>query len=80
MDLVELHIDAGGAEPRRCPTQNMPFTVQEEVAKQLDKMQADGVIEPSISPWSSLVVMVRKREWHPLILCRLSLTQCRHQS
>ena len=61
-DLVELHIDTGEAEPRRCPPRRMPFTVREEVAKQLDKMQAAGVIEPSISPWSSPVVMVRKKD------------------
>ena len=63
-DLVELHIDTGGAEPRQCPPQRMPFTVREEVAKQLDKMQADGVIEPSISSVKSSSDGLQKG-WHP---------------
>ena len=40
----------------------MPFAVREEVARQLDHMQAAGVITPSTSPWSSPVVMVRKKD------------------
>ena len=63
-DLVEMHIDTGDAAPQRCPSRRMPFVVREEVhvAKQLDRMQAAGVIEPSMSPWSSAVVMVRKKD------------------
>ena len=37
----------------------MPFA---EVARQLDHMQAAGVIQPSAIPWSSPVVMVRKKD------------------
>ena len=40
----------------------MPFAVRSEVAKQLREMQAAGVVQPSSSPWVSLVVMVRKRD------------------
>ena len=36
--------------------------VREEVARQLKSMQRDGVIQPSNSPWSSPVVMVRKKD------------------
>ena len=62
-DLVEMHIDTSDAAPQRCPPpRRMPFVVREEVAKQLDRMQAAGVIEPSTSPWSSAVVMVRKKD------------------
>ena len=57
-----MHIDIGDAAPQRCPPRRMPFVVREEVAKQLDRMQAAGVIEPSMSPWSSAVVMVRKKD------------------
>ena len=40
----------------------MPFVVKQEVAKQLKQMQKVGVVQPSCSPWSSPVVMVRKRD------------------
>ena len=40
----------------------MPFMVREEIARQLRNMQRDGVIQPSNSPWSSPVVMVRKKD------------------
>ena len=61
-DLVEMHINTGDTRPQRCPPRRMPFAVREEVVKQLDRMQAAGVIEPSMSPWSSPVVMVRKKD------------------
>ena len=60
-DLVQMHIDTGDASPRRQAPRRMPFAVQEEVARQLSKMQSSGVIEPSKSPWASPVVLVRKR-------------------
>ena len=40
----------------------MPFTVREEVSRQLHKMQETGIIQPSRSPWSSPIVLVRKRD------------------
>ena len=40
----------------------MAFTVREEVARQLKKMQEARVIQPSSSPWASPVVMVRKKD------------------
>ena len=61
-DLVEMTIETGDAEPRKCAPRRMPFAVREEVARQLDRMQAAGVIQPSASPWASPVVMVRKKD------------------
>ncbi len=43
------------------PPRRMPFIVRQEVAKQLRSMQQNGVIQPSCSPWSSPVIMVRKK-------------------
>ena len=40
----------------------MPFTVREEVSKQLQKMQDSGMIQPTSSPWTSSVVLVRKKD------------------
>ena len=58
-DLVSMNIDTEGAPPRKQVPRRMPFIVHQEVAKQLKKMQKNGVIQPSSSPWSSLVVIVR---------------------
>ena len=40
----------------------MLLAVRREVARQLKDMQRAGVIRPSTSPWSSPVVMVRKKD------------------
>ncbi len=61
-DLVQLHIHTGDAAPKKQPVRRMPFAVRREVARQLQAMQAAGVIEPSNSPWASPVVMVRKKD------------------
>ena len=60
--LVTMEIDTGDANPRKQPPRRMPFMVREEIAQQLRNMQRDGVIQPSNSPWSSPVVMVRKKD------------------
>ena len=60
--LVTMEIDTGDANPRKQPPRRMPFMVREEIARQLRNMQRDGVIQPSNSPWSSPVVMVRKKD------------------
>jgi len=59
---VAMGIDTEGSAPCKQPPRRMPFVVRQEVAKQLHDMQRNGVIQPSSSPWSSPVVMVRKRD------------------
>ena len=61
-NLVEMEIDTGHAQPVRQRLRRMPFAVRREVSKQLRAMQSSGVIQPSDSPWSSPVVMVRKKD------------------
>ena len=61
-DLIEMEIDTGNAMPRRQSARRMPFAVRQGVAKQLDQMQRNGVITPSKLPWTSPVVLVRKRD------------------
>ena len=48
--LVTMDIDTGDAQPRKQAPRRMPFVVRQEVSKQLEKMQQDGVIQPSCSP------------------------------
>ena len=61
-DLVTFKIDTGNEIPKRQPVRRVPFAARQEVASQLEKMQNNGVIKPSQSPWSSPVVLVRKRD------------------
>lgn len=61
-NLADMEIHTGDEAPRRVAARRMPFAVRQEVARQLCNMQEAGVIEPSSSPWSSPVVMVRKKD------------------
>ena len=61
-DLVQMAINTGAASPKKQPTRRIPFTLRQEVARQLDQMQKQGVIQPSRSPWASPVVLVRKHD------------------
>lgn len=61
-DLTEMTIDTGDSTPKRIPARRMPLAVRREVSKQLQDMQAAGIIQPSESPWSSPVVMVKKKD------------------
>ena len=61
-DLTTMHIDTADAAPKKQPVRRIPFAVRQEVAKQLQKMQTDGVIQPSSSPWASAIVLVRKKD------------------
>ena len=59
-DLVQMEINTGDVSPKKQPTRRIPFTLRQEVARQLDQMQKQGVIQPSRSPWASPVVLLRK--------------------
>ena len=61
-DLIQLEIDTGDASPKKQHARRMPFSVREEISRQLQKMQQAGVIQPSKSPWASPVVLVRKKD------------------
>ena len=67
-DLVEFKIDTGDAVPKRQTVRRIPFAARQEIADQLEKIQASGVIEPSESPWASPVVLVRKKRWNSSVL------------
>jgi hypothetical protein len=58
---VYHRIDTGDARPIRQPPRSVPLAKQAEVSDMLDDMKRRGVIEESDSPWSSPVVVVRKK-------------------
>ena len=61
-DLIEMEVDTGDAHPRRSALRKVPFTLREEMARQITHMQSAGVIQPSASPWASPVMMVKKKD------------------
>ena len=60
--FTEMVIESGDSPTRKVPGCRMLLAVCREVARQLKDMQRAGVIWPLTSPWSSPVVMVRKRK------------------
>src|ERR1700729_1521302 len=44
------------------PPRRIPLAKREEVEEMLEDMQNQGIIEPSQSPWSSPVVLVKKKD------------------
>ena len=61
-NLIQLEIDTGDAQPRRQHPRRLPYVAKQEVARQLQTIQEAGIIQPSISPWASPVVLVRKKD------------------
>jgi len=61
-EKVYHRIDTGDARPIRQPPRRLPLAKQAEVNGMLEDMKSKGVIEESDSPWSSPVVLVRKKD------------------
>ena len=59
-DVIAVHIDTGDTPPQAQPVCRIPLAVHQEVARQLQQMQEDGIIQPSNSPWVSPIVLVKK--------------------
>lgn len=59
--MAELDIDTGNARPVKVPPRRMPQVHKRVVETELQKMQDEGIIRPSTSPWSSPVVLVTKK-------------------
>jgi len=60
--LVRHQINTGAANPIRQARRRLPFHQRQRVQKMLDEMLEQSVIEPSSSPWSSPIVLVRKKD------------------
>lgn len=60
--LVEHTIDTGTALPIKQKSRPMPLHRRQEGNEIVDRMLRSGLIVPSNSPWSSPVVLVRKKD------------------
>jgi hypothetical protein len=59
---VYHRINTGDARPIRQPPRRLPLAKQSLINDLLEDMKSQGVIEESDSPWSSPVVLVRKKD------------------
>jgi hypothetical protein len=61
-EKVYHRIDTGDARPIHQPPRRLPLAKQTEVNDMLEDMTSKGVIEESDSPWSTPVVLDRKKD------------------
>lgn len=61
-DLVEHKINTGHAPPIKQPPRKIPLAKMQEVENEINDMLEKGIIETSNSPWSSPIVLVRKKD------------------
>ena len=59
-NLVQHTIDTGQSRPFKQQLQKHPWAHQAVIDEHVDKMISSGVISPTVSPWSSNVVLVKK--------------------
>ena len=60
--VIRHKIDTQGATPIRQPARRLPFHQRNEVCQMLDQMLQQDVIEPAHGPWSSSIVLVKKKD------------------
>jgi len=60
--VVQHAIDTGTAVPIKQHPRRIPLSKRQEVQRAVAEMEARGVIQPSCSPWSSPVVLVKKKD------------------
>lgn len=61
-DIAVHHIDTGDHQPIKTPPRRMPLHKREVAEKLVSDMAQQGLIEKSFSPWSSALVLVRKKD------------------
>ncbi|KAK3886015.1 hypothetical protein Pcinc_009791 [Petrolisthes cinctipes] len=61
-DMVEHSIDTGDHRPIKQPARRMAPAQWQEMEKVKKNIRSQGVIEKSSSPWTSAVVLVRKKD------------------
>ena len=60
--LVDIAINTGDAPPFQSCPYRIPVMLVPLVCAEIDSMLATGVIEPSVSPWSSPIIPVKKKD------------------
>ena len=61
-DLVEHHIDTGSHRPVKQAPRRIAPARRQEMEKVMEDLRQQGLIERSSSPWTSAVVLVKKKD------------------
>ena len=61
-DVLQHHIDTGEHPPIKQQPYRTPAVRREKVSEMIDAMEKQGVVQPSVSPWASPVVLVPKKD------------------
>ena len=70
-DTYKLKIDTGDAQPRAQRPYPTNAKMREEISRQVQEMEAQGIIEPSTSEWAAPPVMVKKKNGKLRFACDL---------
>ena len=62
ISLVEFTINTRNSAPKKHAARRIPYTARQKIANLFSRMQNEGFIQCSESPWASPVVLVRKRD------------------
>ena len=60
--LAEHRIETGDNKPVKVPPRRVPIHKRGEVEDTVKRLSDQGLIEPSTSPWSSALVLVKKKD------------------
>ena len=60
--ITQHRIVTGETKPIKQAPRRLPLHLKEKAEEEIEKMLAKGIIEPSSSPWSSPVVLVKKKD------------------
>jgi hypothetical protein len=59
-NLVQHQIDTKDEKPVKIPPRRIPLAQMKEIEAEIQKMLANDIIQPSHSPWSTAMVVVKK--------------------
>ena len=62
VDFIQHHIDVGNARPIRTKAYRVNYETQCKIDDHIQQMLANGIIEHSVSPWASPVLLVNKKD------------------
>lgn len=61
-NIVKHKIDTGDARPIKQPVRRAPAHLSKEIERNIEEMLEYNIFEPSISPWASPIVLVKKKD------------------